>query len=532
MVKKIDKVLEKSFFHWNNNNLNEAKFYLNKALKLDPANSKILFYKGTIELQTENLLGGIEFLEKAYALNSNDIDIKINFSNALINYSNSLIQQNDLVQAESVLKNAVGVHSENETAYLNLLKLLLQNQNFSEIDNLLTSIKSNNFNNAEIYYILGNSYFDQKNYIEAIKYFDNALLINPNYKECIFHKALSNEFLGNFDEAMKLYDFCFSIDPNYDLALFNKALILLSKDNFKVGWDLYKYRWSSQKFRDKYLVTSKPKLLKENKNSKIFVWAEQGLGDQILFSSVINDFSKIYPNLIVSIDKRLIPLFSRSFPSFEFVDKDIYFPEEKYDYHIPLGDIPSFVRLEIKDFISQKTQFIYSDKATTNEFKKSLSVNKKPICGLSWTSKNNSYGNSKSIKLDELAIFLEKKDFNYINLEYIDSSEELSSVEKKYGFKINKVDSVDKFNDIDQLCSLISACDIVITISNVTAHLSGAMGVKTFLLAPYGYGRLWYWNDEGVSKWYPSVSIIRQTDQNQWLKTFEVLDREMKLIGF
>jgi len=35
-----------------------------------------------------------------------------------------------------------------------------------------------------------------------------------------------------------------------------------------------------------------------------------------------------------------------------------------------------------------------------------------------------------------------------------------------------------------------------------------------------------------VSKWYPSVSIIRQTDQNQWLKTFEVLDREMKLIGF
>ena len=75
----------------------------------------------------------------------------------------------------------------------------------------------------------------------------------------------------------------------------------------------------------------------------------------------------------------------------------------------------------------------------------------------------------------------------------------------------------DLYNDIDSLFSLIDACDFVITISNINAHIAGALGKKTFLLAPFSKGRIWYWHD-GLrrSLWYPSVEIFSQTDAGDW----------------
>ena len=52
--------------------------------------------------------------------------------------------------------------------------------------------------------------------------------------------------------------------------------------------------------------------------------------------------------------------------------------------------------------------------------------------------------------------------------------------------------------------ALIQAVDIVITISNSTAHLAGALGKPTLLLLPSGKGQLWYWTEvDSHIPWYP-----------------------------
>jgi ADP-heptose:LPS heptosyltransferase len=64
---------------------------------------------------------------------------------------------------------------------------------------------------------------------------------------------------------------------------------------------------------------------------------------------------------------------------------------------------------------------------------------------------------------------------------------------------------------------LIDACDFVITISNINAHIAGALGKKTFLLAPFSKGRIWYWHDSlEHSLWYPSIQIFTQTKTGDW----------------
>ena len=59
---------------------------------------------------------------------------------------------------------------------------------------------------------------------------------------------------------------------------------------------------------------------------------------------------------------------------------------------------------------------------------------------------------------------------------------------------------------VKSLSSIINLCDIVLTIPNVTAHLAGALGIKTFLILESQNLPTWYWNFENnTSFWYNSI---------------------------
>jgi len=76
-------------------------------------------------------------------------------------------------------------------------------------------------------------------------------------------------------------------------------------------------------------------------------------------------------------------------------------------------------------------------------------------------------------------------------LQYGDTQGQQKQLFDTYGKELVNINDVDNFNDIDGLVALISATDIVVTISNTTAHLAGAIGKKqsSYCLHPAGeYG--------------------------------------------
>jgi len=84
------------------------------------------------------------------------------------------------------------------------------------------------------------------------------------------------------------------------------------------------------------------------------------------------------------------------------------------------------------------------------------------------------------------------------------------------------------------LASLINACDFVVTTSNVTAHLAGALNKKTYQILSYTEGRLWYWGiNENSSLWYPSIRLLRADNLKDWktpIKNLvDSLSQEIKL---
>ena len=117
---------------------------------------------------------------------------------------------------------------------------------------------------------------------------------------------------------------------------------------------------------------------------------------------------------------------------------------------------------------------------------------------------------------------LNLKNLTLLDLEYNDSEKEKSNLYKNSGLKIHRFKDLDYFNDILGVSSIINSCDVIITCSNINAHISGALGKKTFLLLPIGKGRLLNWSSKkNHSLWYPSVKIFQQTMYNDWTHPIE-----------
>ena len=76
-------------------------------------------------------------------------------------------------------------------------------------------------------------------------------------------------------------------------------------------------------------------------------------------------------------------------------------------------------------------------------------------------------------------------------------------------------DSFDQMTDLDTFAAQVAAMDLVISVSNTTVHIAGALGVPTWIMVPTM--PMWRWMAERQdSPWYPSVRLFRQTRANDW----------------
>ena len=76
------------------------------------------------------------------------------------------------------------------------------------------------------------------------------------------------------------------------------------------------------------------------------------------------------------------------------------------------------------------------------------------------------------------------------------------------------------------MAAIIENCDLIITISNATAHLSAAIGKKTWILVPLH--TQWHWfHERENSLWYPKVRLFRQKKYNDWTGAIDKVYHEI-----
>ena len=550
---KIQKILKESQLLCQNGKIDEAKPLLQGLLKSMPSHPVVLSNLGSIELQQRNFDIGIEYLEKSLKANPKQPQIICNLANGYLDSgkASKSIEYYDLAislnpssfeffynraRAKKIMKDYVGAIDDyktsiklNQNYFLAIFNLGFLFNEIKHFDLALEQYQKAiilNSSNPEIYYNRGIVYENMKKNHEAIYDLNKAIELNPRFKEAYTKRGNIKFGEQDLEGALEDYSQSIKLDINSYEAMFNMSIICLIRNNFQEGWKLYETRWEFQKYSKK-LVTSKPLLIDFNvKRAKIFIWAEQGLGDQIIYSSLLIDALKTNNYFYVSLDSRLLSLFKRSFSwvkNIEFISSDDTIDESQYDLHLPLGSLGSFFRKNIQDFKEHPISYLKVNKDLVSGLKRKLTHGKK-ICGISWFSKNLEIGPEKSLSLIQLLPILSLKNITFVDLQYGDTSHEREILLNDYGIEIQKITEIDNFSDIDGLASLIEACDFVITTSNVTAHIAGAINKKTYLLLSYNCGKIWYWgNAESNSLWYPSIEIFKDDETVSWKKPIESL---------
>ena len=412
---------------------------------------------------------------------------------------------------------------------------------------------------AEIYTNIGIIYMIQEKFGQAIHYFKVALDLtkNPEIRSLCFNNIgicdrkksfiIDNDRIRNnailafkksykikqnidslsnvgsmhvssneSDEAIDLFTKVIEIDPDDANAHWNRSLAYLEKYDFKNGWQGYEYGKRTD-VRHKRTYGDLPEWDGTN-GSKIIIYGEQGIGDEIMWASIIPDIAKDN-DIILDAHPRLQDLFRESFPQIKVYgtrkESQCYWPKyHNAQYHLAIGSLCKFYRNELDEF--PKTPYLKANAEISQKYKDKLnSLSNRKKIGISWRGGTTDTGELfRRIELEKW-VDLFKEDFDFISLQYKEDAEkDLKEFQDKYPeFKIHHWRDV--IDDYDETAGLIDNLDLIISVPQSIIHLAGAMGVKTLQLTPYRH--MWQMGKFGEDMpWYDSVKNIWQKEHGKW----------------
>jgi tetratricopeptide (TPR) repeat protein len=377
---------------------------------------------------------------------------------------------------------------------------------------------------AEAWNNRGNALNDLRRHEEALASFERSIELKPDYAEAWSNRGNALNDLKRHEEALASFDRSIELKPDYAEAIYNKALLQLAQKNFRDGFENYLCRWAMKDSPSRPLETGLPLCDRTGGGKSLLLWTEQGIGDEIFYTGMLGQALDEFSSISLVADKRLHPTLLRSFPTITLLERDQPLEKDflsKTECQAPIGDLGRILGLSHDTIASTRRPFLRVDGAKSSEFRSLAPFSQgKSVCGLSWSSNNKSFGEEKSIGLERLEPILKSNQFEFINLQYGNVDAEIQKVRSQCGVNIHQIDGLDIYNNVDGLLALIDACDIVITTSNITAHLAGSIGKRGCVFVPISKGKIWYWHLADVySFWYPSLRVLYQSDRCNWTDT-------------
>ncbi|MFM2128735.1 MAG: hypothetical protein RL477_281, partial [Pseudomonadota bacterium] len=348
---------------------------------------------------------------------------------------------------------------------------------------------------------------------EALAAYDRALVLKPDLAEAINNRGYIFQQWGELDRALACFERALALRPDYENARWNRTLCRLLASDFERGWDGFELRWENRPGGMR-----PPRLTREWTGAagtgSLLVLKEQGIGDEIFYSGMLHDAAKRAGSLTACIEPRLLALYRRSFEGIRFVAPADIDAAGSFDAQIYMGDLCGHLRRTADDFAGVRRGYLVADPARAAGLRARL-ADGRLVCGLSWVSKSSKFGREKSLDLAALEPVLRLPGVRFVDLQYGDTSAERKRLREATGIELTSVPEIDNFKDIDGLAALIAACDVVLTVSNTTAHLAAALGKPVLLMVPTR--PIWYWHlERNDSPWYPTVRLFRQDKEGDW----------------
>jgi len=517
------------------NNQEEMLKVIDKIISIKP-NFPILYHeKATILQDLEKFDEAINVIEEVFKYEEHAVENYLRLYE-IYERKNILEKCKEIsIKVIDILEKEIAKDNKNSNLYFTLGIAYKKFNNFEIAKkNLELAIQLNSSN--EIYfYELAEVYKEMKEFANAKENFEKAIKIGPlNIAANINYAILIKDEFGEFEKAKKIiFKFDRLFPHNINITTI-KAWLLLNQGDYQNGWKAHNCNIMEVKNRMKL---PKSKLWnKEKLDGNLLVWSGQGIGDFIFFAKMVKLLKNYAKKILFICDLRLVPIYKRYFTKVEpekFIIEESY-QKEKFSKHIAsemLGEFFANNIKEINHFSNEKLIPSEEWNSEINDFLNSLPKNKLNI-GLSWSTLNKIEHDKKSIPLDKFSEIFKKENINFINLQFGEVKDKISSFTDKNKVKFYEYKNLNITKEIDKLMSLINKLDLVITIQNSTAHISLSIGKKTFVLLSYKPPRFyWYGPNAEKSYWYPEAILYRQKNaSHDWVEILNKVSKDLDLI--
>jgi hypothetical protein len=378
-------------------------------------------------------------------------------------------------------------------------------------------------------YKMGVEMAEQGKYDEAIGILSNVHVTLPMMTAVQLQIGRCHWEMHRWELARQHFEIATQLEPHNDDAGWTVGLLALQMGDFKKGWEGYERRWGSKSFKSPKLHTKHPQWERGKGLRRPIIWCEQGIGDQILYGSLIEALAREVDEVTVMIDLRVANLFQRACraKNVKFLSHNSRVKMSEHDSHIPIASLGKYFINSVRDIQpSVSSAYIKADPERVAMLRKEYNLHEEDfVVGLCWTSTAPVIGQHKSVPLEAFRPILDKPYLKFINLQYGDAQKEGE------GFHPSLITThIDTFLDLENVAALMEICSVIISPSCATVHLAGAMGKDVLLLDA---NKLWYWNNKvgNESMWYSGIKIFQRENMNApWDLQMQQVKEELEMI--
>jgi tetratricopeptide (TPR) repeat protein len=493
-----------------------------KALDLQPDFAEAWSNLGGALAASGDKAGEIDAYRRALALNPRLAPVWSNLGNALQGAG-------QLGEAVSACRRATELDPDLAAAWSNLGNALAESGQHEEAVRACETALRLAPGLAEAWSALGGALHGAGRHAEAILAHRRAIEIQPGNAQLRFNLGVTFQHCGESAEAIACFRRALAMRPDHAEAHFELSLALLLTGQLREGWEEYEWRWRCPGAEPRRHDLT-PWNGDAAKSCRVLLWAEQGIGDQIIYTNMIADLVSSPMRIALEIDPRLVSLYRRSFPHLTVLPRrdPPLVNAADYDFQAPLASLGRWLRRSFESF-PRHAGYLKPDPARVEAYRNRLGGKRATrIVGISWKSANREFGRHKSTELVDWVGILQAPEVRFVDLQYGDTASERGLVGQHARACLEHLPDLDLFNDLEGVAALCAACDLVITVSNVTAHVAGALGRPVWQLLPKGNGRLGYWfTGRADSPWYPSMRIFTQPEPRNWGQVLDAVEKEL-----
>ena len=420
--------------------------------------------------------------------------------------------------AEAFFRRVLDAEPQRLEAVVNLANLLRAQGQFAAAEHLLLPALARIPDSPELWLTLGSLKRETGDQAGAVAHYLKALALRPDYPQALGNLA---DLTEDAEAALALYDRAIRAEPNNPQARVNRAMLHLTRGDLKAGWRDYEAR--------KTLAGKIPAATHGlppwtgGKRNRLLVTAEQGVGDQIMFASLIPELG---PEVVLECEPRLVPLFARSFPNAAVHGWDVEtragVTTARYGWlkrigganmAIEMGSLPRLLRRDLASF-PERHAYLVPDADEVARWRTAFG----PAIGICWrSSKTGGHRAVQYAPLAAWAAFIRDVPHPIVSAQYDATPDEIAALEALSGRRILVPQGIDQKNELDRACAMLAALDAVVTAPTAVSWLAAGAGVPVFKIL---YDSSWTSFGETREPFAPSCRCIMPRRAGDWAACF------------